>query len=267
MRYTGIQPQYFPRLHYFARILSADIFMIRDDAQFLRKHLYPDGKTGKSYQAHAPIKQSFGAQYLRVPTRHEGFKPIFETKISYQEGWINTHLKTLQVSYGKAINYKQLAPEIENLLSTKYTSISDLNIATILWGILILLKERVTKETLTLEYVNSILKRDSKIRLKEVRIASQTKAGSDQTIKKNEKIIALCKEVGATEDYCGQTAVNAYMDSKLYEKNRIKITIQNWECKEYPQLFTKQQGFIPNLSFIDLLMNVSSDEARAILTT
>lgn len=265
MRYTGIQPQYFPRLHYFARILNADIFMIRDDAQFLRKHLYPDGKTGKSYQAHAPIKQSFGAQYLRVPTRHEGFKPIFETKISYQEDWINTHLKTLQVSYGRAANYEQLVSEIQNLLFKKYRSIAELNTATILWSMLHLVNEKGTKEKLSLKYVNSRLKKISKIRLKEIMLASRTKAGADPSIKKNEKIIALCKEVGATEDYCGQTAVDAYIDKKSYKKNGIKITIQDWKSKEYPQLFIKQQSFIPNLSIIDLLMNVSSDEARAIL--
>ena len=267
MRYTGIQPQYFPRLHYFARILCADIFMIRDDAQFLRKHVYPDGKIGKSYQAHTPIKQSFGAQYLHIPAQHDGFKPMFLTKISYQQDWINAHIKTLQMSYGKARHYKQHISEIQNLLTRKYITIAELNTATILWGILHLLNEKITKEKLTLTYVNRRLKKATKIRLKEIKLASQTKVGTDPSIKKNEKIIALCKEVGATEDHCGQTAIDAYMDKKLYKKNGIKITIQDWKCKEYPQLFIKQQSFIPNLSIIDLLMNVSSDEARAILTT
>ncbi len=265
MRYTGIQPQYFPRLHYFARILSADIFMIRDDAQFLRKHLYPDGKMGKSYQAHTSIKQSFGIQYLHVPTKHGGFKPIFEKKISYQEDWMNAHVKTLQISYGRASQYKQLIAEIHDLLFRTYATIAELNIATILWGVLHLLNDEVKKEKLTLKYVNSRLKTATKIRLKEIKLASQTKTGSDSSIKKNEKIIALCKEVGATEDYCGQTAVDAYMEKKLYKKNGIKITIQNWECKEYLQLFVKQQGFIPNLSIIDLLMNVACSQANKII--
>ena len=83
MRYSGIQPQYFPRLHYFARILNADIFVSRDDAQFLRKHKYPDGKTDKSYQAHTPIKTPSGIYLLNVPTKHEGFIPIYKTAISY----------------------------------------------------------------------------------------------------------------------------------------------------------------------------------------
>ena len=81
----------------------------------------------------------------------------------------------------------------------------------------------------------------------------------------NEKIIALCKEVGATEDYCGGTGATAYMDSELYKKNGIKITVQDWKCREYPQLFTKQQDFIPNLSIIDLLMNVSTEEAVKVI--
>ena len=81
----------------------------------------------------------------------------------------------------------------------------------------------------------------------------------------NEKIIALCKEVGATEDYCGGTGATAYMDEALYKKNGIKITVQDWKCQEYHQLFTKQQGFIPNLSIIDLLMNVPTEEAVRVI--
>ena len=57
----------------------------------------------------------------------------------------------------------------------------------------------------------------------------------------------------------------AYMDRSLFEQHGIKITVQDWKCKEYPQLYKKQQGFIPNLSIIDLLMNVSVDEAVKII--
>ena len=266
-RYSGIQPQYFPRLHYFARILQADIFVIRDDAQFVRKHKYPDGRTGKSYQAHTPIKQVSNVYLLMVPTSHSGISSLAKTSISYNENWIETHLKTLQIVYGKALNFQKLYPEIEELLNMKYKYIAQLNIATTLWGILHLLgTSKVTPRMLTIDFVKDKLENQKTFRLKDIKKASQSKALTHNNLTANEKIIALCKEMGANEDYCGGTGVKAYIDKKLFENNGVKITVQDWKCKEYPQLFRKQQGFIPNLSIIDLLMNVPPNKAAKIIT-
>ncbi|MEX0616410.1 MAG: WbqC family protein [Candidatus Woykebacteria bacterium] len=263
MRYSGIQPQYFPRLHYFARILAADIFVIRDDAQFLRKHKYPSGKVDKSYQAHTPIKQAFGTQLLMVPTKHEGFIPLHKTKITYDHKWMENHLKTLQIAYAKSLNFKQLYPEVKELLTTRHQSLVDLNIATILWGIVHLLgMTRVEKGSLSLESVEKSLKSKKTFRLSQIKKATESKAaGNFDKISPNEKIVSLIKEFGANEDYCGGTGAAAYMDESIFASNGIKITVQDWKCQEYPQLFTKQQGFIPNLSIIDLLMNVPTQKA------
>lgn len=267
MRYTGIQPQYFPRLHYFARILATDIFVIRDDAQFVRKHKYPDGTTGKSYQAHTPVKQSAGLQFIMVPTKHAGFVPLHETDIAYQEDWVDNHLKTLRIAYANAANFDSIYPEVEMLLSNTYKSLAQLNITTTLWGMLKLLgKKKVSVADITIPNVESLLN-DSKIfTLRRIKKGSQS-----QTLKKknilsaNEKIIALMKENGATVDYCGGTGVAAYVDHSLFEKNGISIEVQNWKCKPYTQLHTKQISFIPNLSILDLLFNVSTKEARSII--
>lgn len=266
MRYTGIQPQYFPRLHYFARILQADVFVIRDDVQFVRKHKYPDGKIGKSYQAHTPIKHAIGTHFIMVPTKHDGLHPIASTPISYGFNWTENHIKTLQLIYAKSLNFSHLFPEITEILYTHYTYLAQLNVATILWGILHLLgKQQVTKDHLSIPYVVSKLKKQNVFRLHDIQLASQMEASTNNNVAKTEKIIALCRKVGANEDYCGETAVKAYMNQEIFKKHGIKITVQDWTCREYPQLFTKQQGFIPNLSIIDLLMNVPLDQAVTII--
>lgn len=266
MRYTGIQPQYFPRLHYFARIMSTGSFMIRDDVQFVIKHKYPDGTVDKSYQAHTPIKQSFGRFLLSVPTKHGGLRTIKNTQVSYDDDWIKKHLRTLQITHSKSPHYKKIYPQIENIISQKHKSLAKLNIATIIWGILSLLgEEKITKSKLSLAYVNNKLKKEKPFSLKEVRLASQSQAIKNlKNLSANEKIIALCREIGANEDYCGGTGVAAYVDHDLFKKNQIKITVQDWKCQTYPQLFEKAE-FIPNLSIIDLLMNVGTDQARKII--
>jgi hypothetical protein len=119
-RYTGIQPQYFPRLHYFARILNTDVYMIRDEAQFVRSHSYPSGGRDKSYQADTPIKQPTGRSLMSVPIIHNGYQPIAETKIAYERTWVADHIKTLEVVYGKAENFKTLIPQVRDVFIEHY---------------------------------------------------------------------------------------------------------------------------------------------------
>ncbi|MCH7541911.1 WbqC family protein, partial [Patescibacteria group bacterium] len=232
----------------------------------VRKHKYPDGRVDKSYQIHTPIKQSFGQDLLSVPVKNK-FALITSTLITYNQDWVADHLKTLQVVYGRAPNFQKLFREISLLLSSRYKSIAELNIATTLWAILrILGEENIQLDNLSIDYVNKKLKDQSLFRLKKIVRASETKTFKNKKgLGPNEKIISLCKEVGATEDYCGGTGAATYMDQELYKKNGIKITVQDWKCAQYPQLFTKQQGFIPNLSIIDLLMNVSTKKAVEVI--
>ena len=267
MRYSGIQPQYFPRLHYFARILAADIFVLRDDAQFVRKHKYPDGRVDKSYQAHTLIKHATGVHFLTVPTKHDGFVSLTETRVSYDNEWIMNHLKSIRVAYGRAKNFARLRSEIEKLLQNQYERLANLNLATIGWGILHLLGEkRVDVEKISINYIEEKLAQTKKFRLRKIRRASESRAiKGGKNLTANEKIIALIKEMGANEDYCGGTGALVYMDEGLFAKNGIKITVQNWKCSEYQQQFTKLVGFIQNLSIIDLLMNVDESEAAEII--
>jgi len=267
MRYTGIQPHYFPRLHYFARILATDTFVIRDDVQFVRKHKYPDGKTGKSYQAHTPIKHASGIHLLIIPIQHDGQKPINKTEVQYSFEWVEDHLKTIENFYRRAPNFSKIFPEIQAILEEKYKTVAELNTATILWGLLKLAGlKKASADMLSIDFVLQKIKKQNMFRLQSIQKASESKSlAKFKNANPNKKIIALIKEVGANEDYCGGTGVAAYMDMKLFEKHGIKITIQDWKCKKYPQLYNKQQGFIPNLSIIDLLMNVSHRQAVSII--
>lgn len=265
-RYSGIQPQYFPRLHYFARILNTDVFAIRDEAQFVRKHKYPDGGTDKSYQAHSPIKQSFGRFLLSIPIHHEGFLPIVSTKIEDSSEWIEGHLKTFKVAYSKSPQFDEIFPELEELLKIKHKNLADLNISTTLWGLLkIIGVKKFDKDMLNIDKVVELLAKDNLIRLREIKRSSESESLKDPNLKTNEKIVAFMKELGANEDFCGGTAVSAYVDHSLFKNNGITIKVQDWKCREYPQLFNKQHGFIANLSILDLLFNVPAKEARSIL--
>jgi len=270
MRLSGYQPQYFPRLHYFARILSSDIFEISDYVQFVKKHAYiKDGnkKRGKSYQADTPIKSNAGLVYLTVPVSDGDLLPINKTPIDYTHDWRRKHLKSIEMAYSKSKNFNLLFPEITSILSSYYKSIGNLNTQTILWGLLrILGEEKYSSETSTIEYINKLLEEKNLFRLKKVCLISETSVSPPHgTRDANEWLVDMCKYFDVSEYYFGGTSAAAYMDFAKLKNAHIELVEQNWKCKEYRQRYSQSQ-FIPNLSIIDLLMNAPIDKVHTILS-
>lgn len=261
MRLSDIQPQFFPRLHYFARMLASDIFVLRDDVQFVRNHKYPDGKRGVSYQAHTPIKTPEGIHLLPVSIKKGGLLAINETQVSYDQPWTQKQINILKNHYGKSSNAEQVISEIELLLGQQFFTVGELNIATICWGLSRLLGlEQATDECFTLDYVNNLLKERDSCSLQRIVLGSEyIDKESDQSSTASERIVALCKEFEADEYLGGGTALEAYVETELFENNGIKLSIQEWNCPTYPQQHDEKIGFIANLSVIDMLMNVTTE--------
>lgn len=270
MRLSGYQPQYFPRLHYFARALDSDIFEISDYLQFVRKHAYqlPDGsgKRGKSYQAHTPIKLHQGTTYLSIPTKQKGLFPINQIEIDYHQNWVSKHVKSIETGYSRAKNFKKIFPEVESILETKYKNLAQLNVLTILWGVATILGEKnVRLENLSVDKINRQLKQKHPFRLKKIVLMSETDITPPSKEKgANDWIIELCQKFGVNEYYYGGTAASAYMDFTRFKQAKIKLIEQDWKGLQYSQQLPKL-GFIPNLSIIDLLINEGGERIKSVL--
>lgn len=275
VRLVGYQPQYFPRLHYYARFLNADIFKISDTLQYVRRHAYPsdDGKThnGPSYQAHAPIKTSQGIYLLDVPVRHEGKKSdrmLNTVGLDPRNEWQQKHLKNIEFNYKKAPQFERLFPSLQVLLSQPYSSLAACTVATTLWGLSVLFELPLAVEALSVAQLNALLP-IAPFRLKKiVRMSEEgiTPAHKDDGESVNDWIIANCRAFGADEYYFGGTAAAAYIDHDRLREAGIQLVQQDWRGEEYPQQFPRH-GFLPNLSIIDLLMNMQPADARRILMT
>lgn len=268
MRLCGYQPQYFPRLHYMNRVLNSEVFEISDYVQFVKKHAYtlPDGSTkrGKSYQAHTIIKQVQGELFLAVPTQGE-LLPINKTSIDYSRDWVGDHLKSIEIGYRKSPNFEFFFPELEALLTAKYDSVADLTIKTALWGVARLISyELLPFETFTVKNMNALIQKNNPYRLKNIFLASESTVATPEKGKTNEWCIALCKYADANEYIYGGASHNAYMDLEKFHNAGIKTVLQDWQMRPYPQQYMKA-GFLPNLSVIDLVMNVPHEEAIAII--
>lgn len=270
MRLAGYQPQYFPRLHYVARLLGSDVFVVSDTVQFVRSHRYPlEGgmfRRGRSYQADTPIKSSQGVQYLSVPVRHEGLRPINELQIAYEPGrWQEKHVRGIQFSYAGARYFAGLFPSLRAVVLRQYDTLADLNVATLLWALLYILGEPPAEAGLTLAAVNLLLARQRLFPLRRIvrrsALAGELR-GSGQDA--NDTIIATCAALGADEYYCGGTAAAAYLDPVRFDRAGVRLVQQQWECQPYQQQFP-ERGFVANLSIIDLLFNEDVAAVRRIL--
>src|SRR4029079_1484107 len=75
---------------------------------------------------------------------------------------------------------------------------------------------------------------------------------------KSELVLNICKAVGASRYYSGR-AGSTYLDADAFRREGIEILAQEFEHPVYEQLFTRDQGFVPNLSAVDLLFNCGGE--------
>ncbi len=255
MRLSDIQPQYFPRIHYFARMLSSDVFVLRDDVQFVRNHKYPGGQRCVSYQAHTPISGSQGTLLLAVAVKKGHQNAIDEVAPCYEQKWRSKHLNQIRQHYRSAPRSKELMPEIETLVTHQFSTLADLNIATICWSLGHILGAPVPEPgMLSVDTINSWLtSATNPTRLRRVERGTQLDAGGLGDTP-SERIAQLCKVAGASEYLAGGTAVETYLDNRPFEEKGVQITVQDWQCPNYRHQNGSSES--SNLSVLDLLLNV-----------
>lgn len=263
MRLSDIQPQYFPRLHYFARMLDADVFVVRDDVQFVRNHKYPDGRRDVSYQVHSPVKSPAGTHLLTVSVGKGSPQAIAATAVSYDQPWPKKHARVLKSFYAGAPNLRALMPELEALLETRFPTVAALDLATLCWALGHLLGAPLQiPGELSIERINELLAERERTRLRRIGLGSRELAGTDAP-SASERIVDLCRRTGASEYVGGGTAIEAYLDKTAFHRDGIEVAAQSWRCPTYPQQHGARLGHLPNLSILDLLMNVPPREAAA----
>jgi len=266
-RVTIYQPQFFPRLHYFARILNSAVYGIADNVQFVRKHAYHGDKksAGPSYQAHTPIKTRNGVLLVDYSTE-SGFKSIAETKIVYTARSDKMlPLRLIEEHYRKAPQFKSLQEPFRAFFGKEYTTVGSLNVASTLWSLGMLFEsERAKAGEADLAEVHAKLA-ESPFQLRQIahlsaiNVPTSDKEGGRDA---NDWLIDCCAHFNGDEYHFGGTGAQSYMDFAKFEKAGIKLVEQEWKCPEYRQ---EHGAFISNLSIIDLLMNVPAPEAREIL--
>ncbi len=220
MLLTGHQPNYLPYPGFFHKILQADLFLVVDTVQFVKR-----GPFGWIHRNRIRTEGPEGWSWLTVPviTHDRYLQSIRETRIDNRLPWRRKHWRTIENLYRGASGFPLFAPALEEIYAREWDSLSDLN-------------ETLIREIMALLQIRT-----------PIRKLSDLKADGKST----ELIVNFCRDLGADE-YLSGTHGRDYLDQGSFERAGIRLTFQEFACPRYPQRLAG--AFVPNLSIIDLLM-------------
>ena len=210
------QPNFLPWLGYFGKLARADLFVLLDDVQFIKR-----GFIHRNY-----IQSDRGRQRLGVPvlTKHRFDQKIAEVEINPTEPWRRKLSAQLRHAYERARFYSSFCNEIENILSRDFSRLIDLNRA--------LLRYLCTRFGIHTPILS----------------ASELDGvwGSS-----TQRLVTICKSVGAS-DYLSGSGGKNYQDEQLFRDEGVGLVYTTFRHPTYRQV---RSPFAANLSAIDLLFN------------
>ena len=225
MKLGIMQPYFFPYLGYWQLINAVDKYIVYDDVAYIK-----GGWINRNN-----ILLNGNAHLITLPLEDaSSFKNINEINIVSNEKVKKKLLKTIQMAYTKAPYFGIIMPILEELLISN-SDIAMLNYNSIL-------------------KINEYLNIDTEIEL-------SSKLAKDNSLKAQDKVIHICKLLGA------DTYINAIGGQQLYSKeeflkNNIQLNFIKTKDLEYQQF---KDDFVPNLSIIDVLMFNSVEQIRILL--
>lgn len=178
------------------------------------------------------IKTPDGWTWLTIPVT-ASTAPIRETEIATHTDWAEEHWKSLNYNYGGAEYFDEWDDFFRETYDQEWTSLEELNRH--------LLRAICDRVGIEYEFVTS----------------SSFPVDGTET----KRLIDICEAVDADRYYSGQGA-KGYTDEQLFDAAGIDLEYQSFEHPTYPQRFGE---FVPNLSIVDLLMNVGADRTNEIL--
>jgi WbqC-like protein len=219
---TGHQPNYLPYPGFFEKVMRADLFLLVDTVQFVKR-----GPFGWIHRNRILGPAPTGWSWLTVPvlTHDRYHQSIHEARIDNRLPWRRKHWRTIEERYRHSPGFPDYAPALSAIYERSWDSLGELN-------------EALIREFLGFLDIRTPVKR-----------LSDLSSGGKAT----ELIINFCRELGA-DQYLSGVHGKDYLDRAAFEEAGIRLTFQEFRCPAYPQ--PGGGPFVPNLSALDLLLSV-----------
>jgi len=222
MKAAILQSNYIPWKGYFDLMNRADIFIIYDEVQY----------TKNDWRNRNKIKAANGLIWLTIPVKQEKLSQrIIDTEVHNNE-WRKKHWNSISMSYSRASYFRQYRSLFEEL----YLNSSERYLSRINYNFFVAINEILGIKT-KLVWSNEL----------------------NLVEGKSERLVDLCKKVGADEYISGPTAKD-YLQTELFEKENIKVSWMDYSgYTEYKQLYPP---FEHGVSILDLIFNEGPESSR-----
>ena len=218
---TGHQPNYLPYLGFFHKIARADAFVLVDTVQFVKR-----GPFGWIHRNRIRSSGAEGWMWLSVPVLTSGkfTQSIAEARIDDRVPWRRKHWRSLRLAYGRHPHFAQHAPFFESLYAREWAGLSALS-------------EEVIRYLMKAFGIATPFHRASDLK--------PEGSGGDL-------ILDLCGKLKADAYLSGVHGLD-YLDPAAFGRAGIRLLFQEFTHPMYSQ--APFEGFIPNLSAVDLLFS------------
>lgn len=219
------QPNFFPWLGYFYKIAKCNVFVFLDDAQYSKNSFINRNK----------IRSGNDEKWLTCPViTSSGLKtPINEIQYFNPAKSQVSILGLLKANYRQAPYFNKYFDLVNNTLDLEHYSMAEQNI------------------TLIKTLMNELGIKTSVVRSSELNGISETSTP---------RLVSICKQLKGDAYLAGIGAIK-YQEDQLFEQSGVKLKNSEFQHPVYPQI---GEGFIKNLSIIDILFNIG-DETKFFL--
>ncbi len=213
-----MQPYIFPYLGYYQLVSAVDTFVFFDDVNYIKKGWI---NRNNILQQGKPLK--FTVPLVKASQN----KLINEIEISEYIKWRKDFLKSIELSYKKAPQFSFVFNWLNEFFTREYALISDVAADSVKVVAKLLELPVIFKNSGSLDYKNDISQNGE------------------------QKILTICKMLGADTYINPKNGIDLYKHD-LFNSENIELKFINMHELTYPQF--KSEGFVPNLSIIDVLM-------------
>lgn len=215
-----------PYIGYWQLLNAVDQYVIYDDVNFIKGGWINRNRMLMNNQPKLFNIQMQGASPNKL---------INEVQVFTNDVWKKKLLKTIESSYCKAPYYDEVYPVIKEII--------------------------ICDENNLAKYIENSIRKICEYLNINTKLIVSSSIDKDINLKGQDKVINICKILGADEYYnaIGGQELYSYSD---FEKQGIKLRFLDTDKIEYNQF---NDNFVSNLSIIDVMMFNSIDEIKIML--
>jgi hypothetical protein len=227
MKLAVMQPYFLPYVGYFQLIAAVDRFVIYDDVSFIK-----GGWINRNR-----LLLNGKPQLFSIPLSNgSSGVAIRDVKVAGNfPKWRSKFFNTLSHAYKKAPNYQEISAMLERWLRPDTKTISEIN-------------------KLSLIEISNWLGISTEI-------ITSSSVYDNTHLERRERLVDICKREDA-HVYINGSGGRFLYDKAWFMKHGIELHFLDSTIHEYPQSTTP---FVPNLSVLDLMMNVPSQIASQVI--